>query len=180
VLTARGFLGLTVRAVAAELGTSTSVVTHYFASKRELTAFALDLLDRRSAERPRRSADPGLPRLRAALLDMLPLDAATAAANRIWVASWDAALSDEGLRTAHAARYRASRERLAALLEAADHAGHLRIADPPRVAELVHAAVLGLVVQALLDPGAHPPERQVAVVEEVLANLERPRPVAPG
>ena len=49
VLAHRGFGGLTVRAVAAELGTSTGVVTHYFTSKDALVRHALHLLDEQSA-----------------------------------------------------------------------------------------------------------------------------------
>ncbi|WP_159028749.1 TetR/AcrR family transcriptional regulator, partial [Kitasatospora sp. MY 5-36] len=81
VLSTRGFEGLTLRAVAAELGASTGLLTHYFPNKRALLSHALEELDRRSLARPRRtapadgSAPPaGLARVRASLLDVLPLD----------------------------------------------------------------------------------------------------------
>ncbi|WP_258040274.1 helix-turn-helix domain-containing protein, partial [Streptomyces sp. SM9] len=53
VLAARGFGGLTLRAVAGEMGATTGLVTHYFPSKRALVRHALEVLDRRSAGRPR-------------------------------------------------------------------------------------------------------------------------------
>lgn len=67
VLAAHGFGGLTMRAVAAELGATTGLLTHYFPAKRDLVAHALDLLELRTATatgsgRPpgtRRSPTPG-------------------------------------------------------------------------------------------------------------------------
>jgi AcrR family transcriptional regulator len=168
VLDGAGFAGLSMRAVAAEMGASTGVVTHYFAGKRDLTTFALELLADHSAARTRRNAGPGLPALRAALLDMLPLDAQSRTANRIWISSWDAALADAGHAADHAQRYRASRSRVRDLVAAAvEDEGQ----DEGRVderAEVLHAAVLGLAVQAVLDPAGYPAERQVLLVDELL------------
>ncbi|MBC3762186.1 TetR family transcriptional regulator C-terminal domain-containing protein [Quadrisphaera oryzae] len=140
---------------------------------RELTAFALRLLAERSAARVRRSAAPGLPALRAALLDMLPLDAQSLTTNRIWVSSWDAALADAGHAADHAARYQTSRDTIHRLLEATldDDAGAGR--DVRAQAEVLHAAVLGLAVQAVLDPAGHPEQRQVQLLEELLARVAR-------
>ncbi|WP_328915884.1 MULTISPECIES: TetR/AcrR family transcriptional regulator [unclassified Streptomyces] len=167
VLVARGFGGLTLRAVAAEMGASTGLLTHYFPSKRALLRSALDVLAQRSDERPRRTAPAeGLPALRAALLDILPLTEESAAANRIWVASWDVALADPELAAEHNARYRRSREKLAAHVAAAQALGELpadRSADELGAAALSFA--LGLVVQALFAPDEFPAERQVAVLD---------------
>ena len=94
VMATHGFAGLTLRAVAAELGATTGLLTHYFPTKRDLVAYALDLLEQRTVARPRRAAGRGLAALRAALLDILPLTPEATDSNRIWVSSWDAALSD--------------------------------------------------------------------------------------
>jgi hypothetical protein len=152
------------------------VVTHYFAGKRDLTTFALKLLADHSAARTRRNAGPGLPALRTALLDMLPLDAQSRTANRIWISSWDAALADAGHAADHAQRYRASRSRVRDLVAAAvedegQEEGQDEGRDAGRVderAEVLHAAVLGLAVQAVLDPAGYPAERQVLLVDELL------------
>ncbi|GAA2782404.1 TetR/AcrR family transcriptional regulator [Kitasatospora sp. CM 4170] len=180
VLSSRGFGGLTLRAVAAEMGASTGLLTHYFPNKRALVAYALDELDRRSLDRPRRNAPvdgtplppAGLPRLRAALLDILPLDEAAEAGNRIWVGSWDASLADPDLAAAHAVRYARAREMLAEHVEAAQRLGELpdRLA-PAELAAGAQAFVLGLVVQALLAPSAYPPERQTDLLDAYLAGL---------
>ncbi|MEV8099590.1 TetR/AcrR family transcriptional regulator [Kitasatospora sp. NPDC085879] len=177
VLADRGFGGLTLRAVAAEMGASTGLLTHYFPNKRALVAHALEVLDRRAAARPRPAAESaapagGLAMLRAVLLDILPLDAESAADNRIWVGSWDAALVDGGLSAEHAGRYRRSRERMAELAAEAQRLGELPSGRPAEeIAAGAQAFVLGLVVQALFAPGEFPAERQIALLDGYLAGL---------
>ncbi|MFB7476579.1 TetR/AcrR family transcriptional regulator [Kitasatospora sp. NPDC056184] len=180
VLSTRGFEGLTLRAVAAEMGASTGLLTHYFPSKKALVAHALDVLDRRSLARPRRLAPAdggppppeGLARLRAALLDVLPLDGPGRAGNRIWVGSWDVALADPELAGAHAARYARARGLLAECVEAARRLGELPAGPPAaEVAAAAQAFVLGLVVQALFAPAEFPARRQTELLDAYLAQL---------
>jgi len=73
VLATHGFGGLTMRAVAVELGASTGLLTHYFTNKRELVRYANEIAAERTESRPLRTADePGLTALRVALLNVLP------------------------------------------------------------------------------------------------------------
>ncbi|GAA2232786.1 TetR/AcrR family transcriptional regulator [Kitasatospora cystarginea] len=182
VLAERGFGGLTLRAVAAEMQATTGLLTHYFPNKRALVAHALEVLEQRSADRPRPavaavgaadgSGASTLRLLRAVLLDILPLTPESRDGNRIWVGSWDVALTDPELAAEHAARYRRARERLTALIADAQRAGAL----PPgrSAADLAASAqshVLGLVVQALLAPQEFPPERQTALLDAYLDAL---------
>ncbi|MFJ9575969.1 TetR/AcrR family transcriptional regulator [Streptomyces sp. NPDC101191] len=171
VLAAHGFGGLTMRAVATELGATTGLLTHYFPAKRDLVAYALELLDERTAARPRRSAGHGLAALRAALLDILPLTAEATASNRIWVSSWDTALADPALGEEYARKYGRSRDRLAELVGAAQERGELPPGDPARLAAGAQSFTLGLVVQALFDPTAYPPETQVELLDAYLDAL---------
>ncbi|GLZ79631.1 TetR family transcriptional regulator [Actinorhabdospora filicis] len=171
MLAARGFGGLSMRTVAAELGASTGLLTHYFPAKRDLVAHALDLLAERAATRERRVAPPGLARLRAVLLDIIPIDDAAVASNRIWVSSWDPALADPVLGADHAARYAASRDKVSGIITEAQELGELPPGDPAQTAAAVMSFALGLVVQALLDPPAFPAERQVALLDAYLAQL---------
>ena len=81
----------------------------------------------------------------------------SAAATRIWVSSWDAALADSRRATSHAQRYRDSRDKLTRLVADAMNAapGRRQIdRDPNTTAELLHAAMVGLATQAVLDPVA--------------------------
>lgn len=171
VLAAHGFGGLSMRTVAAELGASTGLLTHYFPTKRDLVVHALDLLDERTLGRERRTAPPGLTELRAALLDILPIDDAAVAGNRIWVSSWDPALADAGLGADHARRYASGRAKMTGIIARAQDLGELPPGDPSVVAATAMSFALGLVVQALLDPRAFPPERQVEILELFLARL---------
>lgn len=171
VLAAHGFAGLTLRAVAAELGATTGLLTHYFPAKRDLVAHALDLLEQRSAARPRRTAGTGLAAVRAALLDILPLTGPATDRNRIWVSSWDTALSDPALSEDYAGKYGRSRDKLRDLVAAAQEVGELPAGDPADIAAGAQSFVLGLVVQALFDPSAFPPERQARLLEDYLAAL---------
>ncbi|MEU1781877.1 MULTISPECIES: TetR/AcrR family transcriptional regulator [Streptomyces] len=171
VLAAHGFGGLTLRAVAAELGATTGLLTHYFPAKRDLVAHALDLLAERTAARPRRAAGEGLSAVRAALLDILPLTAEATASNRIWVSSWDTALADPALSDDYGRKYARSREKLRDLIATAQRLGELPPGDPERVAEGAQSFVLGLVVQALFSPTAFPPERQAELLDDYLAAL---------
>ncbi|MFF1919846.1 TetR/AcrR family transcriptional regulator [Streptomyces sp. NPDC058221] len=180
VMATRGFAGLTLRAVAAELGATTGLLTHYFPTKHALVEHALDLLDRRTAARPRRHTGQGLAAFRDALLDVLPLTPEATDANRIWVSSWDTALSDPGLGAGYARKYAESRDRLGERAAAAQELGELPSGDPAHIAAGAQSFVLGLVVQALFDPAAFPPQRQVELLDNYLATLTaRTDPTAP-
>ncbi|MFF9392929.1 TetR/AcrR family transcriptional regulator [Streptomyces griseoluteus] len=171
VMATRGFAGLTLRAVAAELGATTGLLTHYFPTKRALVEYALDLLEQRTLTRPRRSTGPGLAALRDALLDILPLTPEATDSNRVWVASWDTALADPAIGADHARKYAEGRARLAERVAAAQALGELPPGDPDRIAAGAQAFVLGLVVQSLLDPARFPPERQTELLDDHLACL---------
>ncbi|MFI9591355.1 TetR/AcrR family transcriptional regulator [Nonomuraea sp. NPDC052265] len=172
VLADKGFGGLTLRAVAAAMGVSTGLLMHYFPTKRALVGHALDLLERRTAARPRREAPAGLAALRAALLDILPLGPADVARNRVWVSSWDLALADDDLGAGQAARYARLRSALRAHLETARDLGELPpAADPERLAASAVAFTHGLVVQALFDPGRFTDDIQTALLDDFLASI---------
>lgn len=198
VLAARGFGGLTLRAVAAEMDASTGLLTHYFPTKRALVRYALGVAEERTDERARRvPAEEGLAALRAALLDVLPLTPETTAMSRVWVSFWDGALGDPDLAAVQKARYERWRERLARHITAARHAAHppgtpesADPAEPPEsppppvapggpavsaeareLAAVAASFAHGLVVQALFAPEDFPADRQVRLLDAFLAGL---------
>jgi len=175
VLACHGFDGLTLRAVAAEMGASTGLLTHYFPSKQALIRHALQVSEEHSAKPPRGDGDTeGLAALRAALLDVLPLDPATTVMNRVWVSSWDVALGDQELGAAERARYKRWRARLRPLVETAQRGGELSPrANTNELVATVAAFTHGLVVQALFDPRTFPHNRQVVLLDAFLASLAR-------
>lgn len=182
VLAAQGFGGLRLRAVAAEMGASTGLLTHYFPTKRALLVYALDLLEQRNQSRERKASPtdgsppppPGLATLRQVVLDGLPVDQDSIASNRIWAGSWDVALADPEFGAEHDRRYARSREKLRAHIEAAQRLGEVTEAAPAEdLAAGVQSFFLGLVVQTLLAPREFPPDRQVALVDGYLNTLAR-------
>ncbi|NDU74480.1 TetR family transcriptional regulator [Actinomadura sp. DSM 109109] len=183
VLAGRGFGGLTLRAVAAEMDASTGLLTHYFPTKRALVAYALDLADERTADRPLREAPPGLASLRAALLDVLPLTPSAVDMNRVWVSSWDIALADPGLGERQRLRYEKWRARLRPHAAAAVERGELPAGTGVDDAVAAASAFAhGLVVHALFAPDAYPPDRQTALLDAFLTALTTGSavPMTPG
>ncbi|HEY4455684.1 MAG TPA: TetR family transcriptional regulator C-terminal domain-containing protein [Pseudonocardiaceae bacterium] len=173
VVATRGFGGLTLRAVAAELGSSTGLLTHYFPHKRALIQYALDVAEERSQAFPRTRADAeGRAALRAALLDVLPLTPELAEMSRVWVSSWDAGIGDPELGALHGARYVRWRERLRGHLETAVRHGQLAATDLDDLAVRCAAFAHGLVVQVLFDSQRFPSEVQIRLLDQFLSSLE--------
>jgi hypothetical protein len=108
---------------------------------------------------------------------MLPLTEETTSTNRIWVSSWDQALSDPDLTDAYARKYAQSRATLRDRVAAAQELGELPPGDPEHIAAGVQSFVLGLVVQALFAPSTFTPSRQIELLEEHLAAIAVPRPL---
>ncbi|NYF56091.1 TetR/AcrR family transcriptional regulator [Micromonospora purpureochromogenes] len=172
VLAARGFGGLTLRAVAAQMGVSTGLLTHYFPDKRSLIRHAVDVAERRAQQRTRHSSEQeGLPALRSALLDVLPLTPESGAMSRVWVGYWDGALADEDLGMNQQRRYARWRAALREHIAAARRDGEVGDTDPDDLAAISAAFAHGLVVQALFDPGRFPPVRQTELLDQFLHGL---------
>jgi AcrR family transcriptional regulator len=168
VLADRGFGQLTLRAVAAEMGVSTGLLTHYFPTKRALVQYAHGLAEERTATRPLRAApEEGLPALRAALLDVLALTPEAVAMNRVWVSFWDAAIGDPELGAGETARYERWRGKLRPHIETALRLGHI-IGPVDDLVVTVAAFTHGLVVQALFDPDRFPADRQIRLLDDFL------------
>lgn len=174
VLARDGFAALSLRAVAAEMGATTGLVTHYFGGRAELVDHALVLLhERTDATLGDTEAPLGLGSLRSRLLAVLPTTDDGAELSRIWVGFWGPALSDPGLTDREAARYERWREWLRPHVRAAQAAGELGGADDETVVDLLTTVTHGLVVQALFDPDRFPPGRQAVLLDAQLAALRR-------
>jgi AcrR family transcriptional regulator len=175
VLAANGFGALTLRAVAARMGASTGLLTHYFPSKKALVRHAVEVAQEHTQGRDRIPVEgEGLRALRTALLDVLPLTPESTAMNRVWVSFWDAALGDDELAAAEARRYERWRGMLRPHVEAAARLGELPSdVDVDDVVATAAGFAHGLVVQALFDPARFPPPRQTRLVDEFVARLSR-------
>jgi len=160
VLSERGFAGLSLRVVAAEMGATTGLLTHYFPNKRALVEHALTLLHERTDERL-----AGTPTdVRAALLSVLPLDEERLLLSRIWVGFWDLALVDVEYAAHEAARYERWRDKLRPLVDELTD-------DVEATLDHLTSFTHGLVVQALFAPDRFPPARQAALVDALVHAL---------
>ncbi|SMD18452.1 TetR/AcrR family transcriptional regulator [Kibdelosporangium aridum] len=176
VLAARGFGQLTLRAVAAEMGASTGMLTHYFPAKRDLVRYAHAIAEERTLAALYRELDvTGLAALREYLLDVLPLTPESVAMNRVWVSFWDAAIGDEELAATETARYERWRGKLRPHVLVALEKGEIPAdTDVEDVVASAAAITHGLVVQALFDPDRFPPARQVRLIDDYLRTLRCP------
>jgi AcrR family transcriptional regulator len=180
VIARDGLDGASVRRVADELGSSTTAVTHYFASREELMAAAIGDAYRAAAERmaARADATAGSPlaTLAATLEETLPLDAERRDEARVWLAFWAGAAVGDRLREVQRAGYATWRDLVARLLREAARAGELRDGvDPRSEGERLLLLVDGLTLQATLEPERLPPRRQQALLRAELERLRRPR-----
>ncbi|MFI9051503.1 TetR/AcrR family transcriptional regulator [Streptomyces sp. NPDC053427] len=180
---ARGLDGVSLRDVAAEADISLGRLQHYFRTKDEMLAFALQhinrLADRRIRERI--AALPGEPSprevLRACLSGMLPLDEKSRIGTLVGAAYFQRAVHDEALRAEAKEGIPQLRAFFADQLRRAAERGELR---PDRATEdeamLLISLADGLSTYVLLD--VHGPERAMRLMDLQLANLfggeERP------
>ncbi len=150
-------------------GWSSSVVTHYFASKRELLEHTM----RRSLERASQAADArvaaGQSRLQAIIEETLPLDASRRRRARLFLVFWGRAVHDATLLEHQRRRHVRFRSTLAALLEA--ELGSDRGRDPELEARRLFALLDGVVVQAVFEPRLWPARVQIEIVNRHLADL---------
>ena len=95
-IAAVGLRGATIRAIAAEAGVSAGRVTHYFESKQQLAAAALDRNNLAAGERvwARSRAARGAEAIAAAVEALLPLDEQRRLEWAVWVAFWTESATD--------------------------------------------------------------------------------------
>jgi AcrR family transcriptional regulator len=162
-----GLEAATVRRVAAETGMSTSVVSHYFAGKDDLLRLAFRIVVERGRDRALADSATG-GRARALLATGLPLDAERLAEARVWLAFLGLAVTRPDLADDQRRAYSAWRGAVAAaLVEEGLRAG----LDPEAEAAALIALVDGLTVQATFAPRRMPAARQLALLDERLAEL---------
>jgi AcrR family transcriptional regulator len=168
VIATHGLMGATMREVAAEAGLTTGALTHYFADKRDLLRFTLEVsLEQRRERPPASGGEPAHPVL-AALERGLPVDDETRLHWVVTMAFCSQAAGDHELAALQRDAYRDFRSRTAAAVRASTaSSGAAAVA----LAERLIAALDGIAVQALFDPGSWPPDKQRRVLASTVADL---------
>lgn len=174
-----GLEALTVRRVAEAAGHSTTVVSHYFADRRDLVRATYRAAAARTSARfddALVDADDPLP---ACLEALLPVDEQRARDVRTWLAFWAMAVADPELAAEQDARVQSARRRIVDVLAREQARGRVREGlDLPDVAYRLLVVVHGVGTHAAFDRGYWTPDRQRQAVADALADvLATPRRV---
>jgi AcrR family transcriptional regulator len=182
VIANRGLDHLTLRDLAAALGVTTGVLTHYFPSKSDLVAYTKERIFDLRYERARQAAAgaTGRERLHVVVAEMLPLDAERRRGWRVLIAFHGNAVGSAGMRRAHDRRMRrwfALFDELVAPLAGRDviEGG----ADPSATGMAVAMLVEGLSIHLAMMEPPMPMAWQMAFAREHVDRLVGPY-LAPG
>lgn len=147
VIAREGLDAATVRHIAATVGYSTTVITHYFADKHDLLISAYHLMDGIAANRFKEIYGRDPTDLAGYLMSMSALDAADLGYWRTFIAIWDRSLRDP----AFAAELRSWIDEAQLRIQSFIKALNPQCADPPRVARRLFALTYGISVQLVFD-----------------------------
>lgn len=176
VIARYGLAATTLAMIAEESGWSIGSIRHYFPTKNGLIESALWRVGERVDERIRRRTAGGmaLADLRAAAVELLPLDAAGREESRVWLAfAAQAAVEPELAAAAHDAARRLQQP-LAERFRAAVQAGELRAdIDPEHEADRLRTLRDGLDVQLLTLPRRTSRKWALRILDEHLTALRR-------
>jgi AcrR family transcriptional regulator len=176
LVAAHGLEALTIRNVAAAVGASTTILTHYFVDKRDLMLATFRAVADRSGRRFDEVQQHGGD-LRKCLEALLPLDPERQADWRLRTCFWgmcisDAALAQEEIRHVHSAH-----SRVEVLLR--QQYPQAREADLRLAARALVTVIHGLGARHALDPDTWPAAEQRRILARELANMQqlaRPKP----
>jgi AcrR family transcriptional regulator len=148
VIAREGLDAATVRRIAAEVGYSTTVVTHYFSDKHDLLLSAYHIMGELAAERFQRTYSRDPTDVVSFLVSMSALDPADHAYWRTFTAIWDRSLRDP----AFAAELRSWMDEAHVRIKAFLKVLNPNCPDMDRVAKRLFAMMQGISVQLLFDP----------------------------
>ena len=153
-IAASGLDGVTIRGLAAVAGCSTTIVTHYFANKREL----LQRIYNDAARRAQARVDAALSRdpadLQGCLEALLPLDSEGVRDWKVYLAFWQTASADADFAEVQRQRLAYARALIRRVLEAGG------AADVEAEARRLLTLVQGIAVQAVFDEKDWSPQIQ--------------------
>ncbi len=143
-----GLEAATVRRVAAEVGFSTTIVTHYFADKQELLLWAYRTVDEWARERFGRAMAQQPVDLVAYLMSMCAVDEVDKVNWRALIGVWDRALRDPAFAAELHGWIDTGLARLAAIVQSRDP----DCVDPNGITKRLMVMVQGISLQLLFEP----------------------------
>jgi AcrR family transcriptional regulator len=169
-----GISALTNAKIAKRISGSTTMVTHYFPSKRELVLATYQTMASRSRARVeqamRESGDP----LAACLRALLPLDDPTRLEWKVWLAYQGMSVGDPELTRIWASRATSAVDRITRLVEADVAAGRMPPSiDPELEGDRLFSLIQGMSFQSIVDQDRWSPGYLRQIVELELQRLRR-------
>ena len=165
-----GINALTNAKIAKRLSGSTTMVTHYFRSKRELVLDTYQTMASRSRARleqaMRGSDDP----LAACLHALLPLDDPTRLEWRVWLAYQGMSVGDPELMRIWASRAASAVDRITRLIKAERMPSSI---DPAMEGDRLFALIQGMSFQSIVDPKRWSPAYLRRIVDTELLRLRQ-------
>ena len=148
VIAREGLDAATVRRIAAAVGCSTTVVTHYFADKHDLLFSAYHIMSGIASTRFEKIYRRDPTDLVGYLISMSALDAADLAYWRTFIAIWDRSLRDPTFATEVHTWIDEALMRIQAFIKVLNP----QCSDPGRIARRLFALIYGISVQLVFDP----------------------------
>ena len=174
VIAREGLDAATVRRIAAAVGCSTTVVTHYFADKHDLLYSAYHIMSGIAAERFEKIYRRDPTDLVGYLISMCALDDVDLAYWRTFIAIWDRSLRDP----VFADEVHSWIDEALGRIQTFVRALNPQCTDTARVARRVFALIYGISVQLVFDPKSWSIEAvRQALTTEVELLTGRPQPM---
>lgn len=150
IISRDGLDAVTIREVAAAAGYSTTIVTHYFANKRDLLLYTYQAAAARAQVRVDKVLGNNEADLQGYLEALLPLDAESLRDWRVYFAFWQVASVDIDFAKEQRRRMSQVRKILAGIITAQFRAD--QSANSELMAKRLLTILLGIAVQAIFDP----------------------------
>ncbi|MET0988462.1 MAG: TetR/AcrR family transcriptional regulator [Steroidobacteraceae bacterium] len=171
-----GIESVTVRAVAQEAGVSTAVVSHYFASKRELLLHCYRATAARATARVQAAMAVDDSNLEAVLAALLPIRADARRDWLVWFAFWGMAIADPEFSKHQRMEVKKARKTFATWLGNNPRLPTRRKRHVERIARQLLTLLMGTAIEAAFDPADWPATRQRAQFASILSELTTPAP----
>jgi AcrR family transcriptional regulator len=174
VIARDGIEGATIRAIAKEANCSAGILGHYFDDKEDILGSALLLSHRRVGARMSAVSAglAGLAALRVVMLEALPLDETRDLEAQIEISFWGRALGNQRLRDLQHSEFELFCRRLRGhLVEAAGLGELAEFCDPAVATHQLVVLIDGLSAQRVLYPDRVTPQRQVEMLDRLLASF---------